>query len=78
VSPKVEGKNYYKQAPPSQRKQKYRGFNIREEYLKDLEADAKTSGFDSVPAYLRSLWDQDRERRGLAPIPHEETTPSEP
>lgn len=67
MSPKVEGKSYYKQASPSKRGFYNRGFSVHEHEIKVFDDDVKSAGFSSAGAYLRHLWEQDRTRRGLPP-----------
>jgi hypothetical protein len=67
VSPRVPGKSYYRQAPPEERGFKKKTFQLRPGEGDGFDADAVSFGFPSSIAYLRHLWNEDRNRRGLPP-----------
>lgn len=70
VPPKTSrsGKVYYPQPDPTKRGFGSIKLRLTVEEEKEFLADAAPYG--SIVGYIRYLWDQDRIRRGLEPVPH--------
>jgi hypothetical protein len=81
--PRVPGKSYYPQDPPEKRGFRKKTFHLRYDAVTKsfegdaFDADAKLVGISSV-AYLRKLWNDDRQRRGLPPWKPNNDADSEP
>lgn len=68
MSPKVPGRDYYRQDAPSKRGYKGKTLPLHEDDAALFDADAKEAGCSSAGEYIRKLWNADRAARGLPPV----------